>query len=99
MEQKPSSGPKKEIGRNETQMGWREKPAIQIVKRAFFVIDVAAVAERLHSAQGACQRASLANRLTPCIVLVVYHSSAVAVKNGNNVTQKVEKATRQIPGG
>ena len=64
-------------------------PTCKIKQSRLFVVDVTTITERLNRAQRAGHTAALANRLTPCIVLIFYNNAACAVKNGNNVALKV----------
>jgi len=64
-------------------------PTSEVIQPGLFVVHISTLAERLHRAQRAGHATSLTNRLTPRIVLILYHSGAVAVKNGHKVALQV----------
>lgn len=61
----------------------------EIIQPRFFVIDVAAIPEGLHSAQCSGHTTCLADGAAPCIIHIVYHSRASAVKNGHNIALQI----------
>lgn len=63
-------------------------PTPKVIQPGLFIIDIPTVAEGIELAQRGCHGASLTDRLAPRIILILYRSSAVAVKNGNKCCTK-----------
>ena len=78
-----------QIGIDETVDTRIVVPASEIIQPRLFVVDIATVTERIDLTQRACHGAGAADGASPRIVLILYHGSALVVKNGNNIALKV----------
>ncbi len=64
-------------------------PTPEIIQSCLFVIDIATVAERLHSAERTSHTTRLADWAAPCIIHIVDNGSARTVQNSYNVTLQI----------
>ena len=69
--------------------GWRIITSAEIIQPRLFVVDIPPISEGIKRAEAVLHAASLANRVAPRIVLILYHNGTIAVKNGNNIALQV----------
>ena len=63
--------------------------APQIIQSGFLIIHIPTISERVQRAQCSRQRASLADRITPCAITIFYHLRTIRVNQRNHIALQI----------